>query len=73
MSIFEEENGNVLIFYCTIQTLDGNPLFQLNRFRLAQLYLFNILTAQKEISAVSLVLFIGTAGMGLAVSLKKTQ
>lgn len=58
MNIFEGEIGNVLNFYCIIQTLGGNALFQLNEFRLVQHYPFNILTVQKEISSVSLVLFL---------------
>lgn len=40
--IYREENGYVWKFYCTIQTLGCNPLFQLNRFRLVQLYSSNL-------------------------------
>lgn len=70
--MFEEENGSVLNFYCTVQTLDSKSFIPIAWAQISST-LFNILTVQKEISAVSLVLLIETAGMGLAVSLKKTQ
>lgn len=58
MNIFEEENGNVLNFTVQLKLFHGNPVFQLEGFRLVQFYPFNILTVQKEISAVSLVSFL---------------